>query len=112
MPGRVANRICKGKFKLGGNEYTLVTNNGENHLHGGPTGFHRRTWNAQLLLDKATGSCYGVEMTRTSADGEEGYPGSVEARGARRCHPALISLPQAREQSLALRSIICNCCDV
>ena len=35
LVGRYGNRIAKGKFMLNGEEYTLVQNNGENHLHGG-----------------------------------------------------------------------------
>ena len=78
MCGRVANRIAKGKFSLDGKNYSLATNNGENHLHGGPSGFHRRVWDARLLLDETTGRATGVELTRTSPDGEENYPGTMK----------------------------------
>ena len=45
--GRYANRIAKGKFTLDNKTYTLVTNNGENHLHGGTTGFDAAVWVAK-----------------------------------------------------------------
>ena len=42
--GRYANRIGKAQFALNGVTYKLAKNNGENSLHGGPTGFDRRNW--------------------------------------------------------------------
>ncbi len=79
--GRYGNRIAKGKFKLdnlptgqAGNEYTLVKNNGENHLHGGTKGFDKKIWKAQEIR---TSSKIGVKMSYTSLDMEEGYPGNL-----------------------------------
>jgi aldose 1-epimerase len=74
--GRVANRIAKGKFRLDGREYTLATNNGPNHLHGGVRGFDKRVWKAQTV--PATGGA-AVKFTYTSVDMEEGYPGTLTA---------------------------------
>ncbi|HKJ62442.1 MAG TPA: aldose epimerase family protein [Hyphomicrobiales bacterium] len=73
--GRYANRIAKGKFSIDGTEYTLATNNGENHLHGGNEGFDQRVWDGASFTNSHGA---GVTFTRTSADGEEGYPGNVE----------------------------------
>jgi aldose 1-epimerase len=39
--GRFANRIRDGRFRLDGREYALPVNDGGNHLHGGPQGFHK-----------------------------------------------------------------------
>ena len=69
--GRVANRIAKGRFTLDGKTYSLVINNGPNHLHGGNKGFDKKVWKGEAQSGAA------VKFTYTSPDGEEGYPGTV-----------------------------------
>ncbi len=73
--GRFANRIAKGKFKLDGKEYTLATNNGPNHLHGGPNGFDRVVWKSSSQMTDRGPS---VRFEYRSKDGEEGYPGNLD----------------------------------
>ena len=70
--GRYANRISKGVFSLDATEYTLPVNNGVNHLHGGPNGFHNKIWN---LVSKAKEK---IVMSLNSEDGEMGYPGNLD----------------------------------
>ncbi|CAN5386266.1 galactose mutarotase [soil metagenome] len=72
--GRYGNRIAKGKFSLGGKEFTLATNNGENHLHGGVKGYDKVVWKGQASTD-ASGA--NLTLTYLSRDGEEGYPGNL-----------------------------------
>jgi aldose 1-epimerase len=75
--GRYGNRIARGRFTLDGREYTLATNNGPNHLHGGPKGFDKVVWKGAIAKPSAAG--HGVVFSRTSPDGEEGYPGNLAA---------------------------------
>lgn len=75
LVGRYGNRIAKGRFKLGGKEYTLAVNNGANALHGGLKGFDKVLWAAQPM---ETENGPAVELTYTSKDGEEGYPGNLK----------------------------------
>ncbi len=72
--GRYGNRIAKGKFMLNGTEYTLATNNDENHLHGGDVGFDKKVWGVAEV--KSTNSV-GIMLTYVSKDMEEGYPGTL-----------------------------------
>ena len=74
--GRYCNRIAKGKFSIDGTESTLATNNGENHLHGGVSGFDKRIWKAEKILDT---KYVGLRFSLVSADGDQGYPGEVNA---------------------------------
>jgi aldose 1-epimerase len=77
--GRYANRIAKGKFTLDGKAYTLVTNDGPNHLHGGTKGFDKRMWKIDSV---SSGPDAKVVLSYVSADGEEGYPGELKVTAA------------------------------
>lgn len=70
--GRYGNRIAKGRFTLDGREYQLPTNNGNNHLHGGVTGFDKVKWQATVDGDS-------LRLAYRSPDGEQGYPGKLDA---------------------------------
>lgn len=76
--GRFGNRIKDGIFTLHGKEYVLATNNEPGgipcHLHGGKIGFDQRLWNAEILNDQS------VAFSYYSPEGEEGYPGNVDAK--------------------------------
>ena len=73
--GRVANRIADGKFTLDGVEYTLATNMGPSHLHGGEEGFDKKVWDVVEVKKGADGAF--LTMKYASPDGEEGYPGNL-----------------------------------
>lgn len=72
--GRFANRIARGKFTLDGREYALALNDGANTLHGGRQGFNRKVWKGEIVKGPRTAS---VKFTYVSADGEEGFPGTL-----------------------------------
>jgi aldose 1-epimerase len=74
--GRYGNRIAKGQFTLDGNTFKLATNNGPNHLHGGVKGFDKVLWNVVPGTDS---NGVSVTLSRVSPDGEEGYPGNLQA---------------------------------
>jgi len=74
VAGRCANRIGKGRLVIDGHVYQLPLNErGRVHLHGGARGFGKRLWRV-VSQDRRS-----VTLGITSLDGEEGYPGRVEA---------------------------------
>jgi aldose 1-epimerase len=72
--GRYGNRIAKGKFSLDGKAYSLATNNGENHLHGGNKGFDKVIWNIE---EAKVPQAAAIKLSYQSKDMEEGYPGNL-----------------------------------
>ena len=74
LVGRYGNRIAGGRFQLNGKEYILAQNNGTNSLHGGVKGFDKVVWAARPL---ASGIGPALELSYTSPDGEEGFPGNL-----------------------------------
>ncbi len=87
--GRVANRISNAKLNSlnGGKTYKLAANNGPNNLHGGVVGWGKKIWNGPTPVGVRTvpglqGALEGgesVKFTLVSPDGDEGFPGTVEA---------------------------------
>lgn len=73
--GRFANRIGGAQFALNGKTYSLVRNNGRNHIHGGTKGFDKQLWQGEPFQ---TDTGVGVKLSYLSVDGEEGYPGNLK----------------------------------
>ena len=71
--GRTSGRIKNGEFILNNEKYTLAKNDGNNSLHGGTTGFNKVFWEVLNYTEDS------ILLSYTSRDGEEGYPGTVEA---------------------------------
>lgn len=75
--GRFANRIANGRFVLDGKTYQLaVNNNGAAALHGGVKGFDKVVWK---VLETKSGPIASVTLGYASPDGDEGYPGALNA---------------------------------
>jgi aldose 1-epimerase len=73
--GRVCNRLAKGQFQLDDIRYQLPINDSENCLHGGIDNFSMRYW--QIDQQQTSGST--VCLNLRSKDGDQGFPGQVDA---------------------------------
>ncbi len=79
--GRYANRIALGDLVIDGTAHALVQNDGSNCLHGGRAGFGTQLW--EIASARAHDAALGgpaLTLRYVSADGEQGFPGRVEAR--------------------------------
>lgn len=78
--GRFGNRIDHASFTLDGVKYEVDANenfDGEPvQCHGGKMGFDRFVWKGEALQEPGR---VGVRFYRLSPDGEQGYPGNLEA---------------------------------
>ncbi|MGY6704635.1 aldose epimerase family protein [Roseinatronobacter sp.] len=73
--GRYGGRIRGGRLVLDGQDWPLSRNlDGRHHSHGGHLGLGRRNWR---LVDAGPS---WVTFAIDSPDGDEGYPGALEAR--------------------------------
>lgn len=69
--GRVANRIKNARATIGGEEYQLTRNDGNNSSHGGEAAYSWRLWDGEQQGNS-------VFFRLLSRDGEAGFPGTVQ----------------------------------
>jgi len=75
LVGRYGNRIAKAKFTIDDEEHQLVPNDGENLLHGGNNGFHKKLWG----VEEWKGDDFvGLKLSLTSDEKDQGFPGTVQ----------------------------------
>jgi aldose 1-epimerase len=101
IAGRYANRIRDGRFTIDGQRHEADRNFLSKHLlHGGSAGFGRKVWTAQ-----ETGADF-VTLALSSADGDMGFPGSIDVTCTYRLKPAgTLSVELSAE---ADASTLCN----
>ncbi|WP_075086126.1 aldose epimerase family protein [Mariniblastus fucicola] len=71
--GRYGNRIANGEFEINGETYSLLKNNGANHLHGGAMGFDKVVWTVENYDESKS-----LKLSYLAKDLEEGYPGNLK----------------------------------
>jgi aldose 1-epimerase len=83
--GRFAGRISKARVVIDGITHRLLANMGEHQLHGGPDNFAVRRWAVQSTPQS-------VAFRIRSPDGDQGFPGAVEALATYRLAGSTLSL--------------------
>ena len=73
--GRYANRIKNGSFKIDNAKINIDKNIGNNHLHGGFSGFHKKVWKVKSIKRKDSLS---LILNYLSKDLESGFPGNLD----------------------------------
>jgi aldose 1-epimerase len=89
LVGRFGNRIAGGRFELDGRTHEVTANEGGNHLHGGALGFGKRVWR---VLEVSERHDRRALLGLHSPDGEEGYPGNLEATVELMVKPRALSI--------------------
>ena len=91
--GRYANRIYGGRFTLDGREYRIPLNDGPNALHGGPIGFDRAVWHAEM-------DGKSLVLSHLSPDGDQGFPGRLDVRVSYTLHADSLAIDyEARSEA-------------
>lgn len=97
--GRYANRIANSRYTLDGQTVELAPSQGKNQLHGGPEGFDKRRW--AIASQNPTEAVF----TLTSPDGDQGYPGELQAT-------AIYRLTEDNRISIEYRATVDKACPV
>jgi len=79
--GRYANRIGHGKIVVDGDTIQLPVNNFGHTLHGGPNGWQYQIYDMKESTDST------LVLTMSSPDGDNGFPGNVNAEVTYRLTP-------------------------
>ena len=87
--GRYANRLAGGRFSLDGQVWQTDVNEPPNSLHGGADGFSQRQW----VVVASTATTAALRLT--SPDGDQGYPGQLEAAVVFDLAPGALTLTYA-----------------
>lgn len=97
--GRYANRIANSRFTLDGKTVNVAPSQGEHQLHGGPEGFDKRRWAV------ASQNPTEAVLTLTSQDGDQGFPGTLQAM-------AIYRLTDDNRISIEYRATVDKACPV